>query len=649
MRAKIISFLILFFYLNGFGQSKIQLPSIFSDHIVLQQKMQVPVWGNSLPNASIKVQLGGFISQTKANAEGKWMLRLPEMNAGGPFVMKIWDTDTIRIEDVMIGEVWLASGQSNMAMTVSNIVANSEKEIAEANYPNLRFFNVNNTPASLPLQNMDKSEWKLCTSALVKDFSAVAYFFGRELLKNKKVAVGIIHTSKGATSVEAWMSSEMLKTHPDFTAKVDEFDTDPIKWNAYLKKSMGADRLRDSISKAAKVGIQMGVQQKDFDDSKWNVSQYPMDMGSIKLNGYWGFVWFRKTIEISNKTKLANLKLDIPITANRFEIYMNGQPIEIKDYKSSGTQFFFVNAKQLNHGKNVLAIRIFQHWATGRIGLKDVEANLVSMDNKIKISLAGNWSYNSTIEPEVPQWQDYYNKNTVLYNGGIAPLIPFGIKGAIWYQGENNAGKAYQYRTLFPMLIEDWRVRWGQGYFPFLFVQLANYRDKQAEPVDNDWAELREAQSLTLKYPNTGMAVTIDIGEANDIHPKNKLEVGKRLFLLAQSLAYGENIVCSGPVYQSMKNEASKIRISFTSIGSGLNTINNQALKGFAIAGEDKKFYWADAVIDGNSIIVSSIKVPNPVAVRYAWAANPDGNLYNKEGLPASPFRTDQWKGITEK
>ena len=237
----------------------------------------------------------------------------------------------------------------------------------------------------------------------------------------------------------------------------------------------------------------------------------------------------------------------------------------------------------------------------------------------------------------------------MLYNGGIASVIPYGIKGVIWYQGENNAGKAYQYRTLFPMMIEDWRVRWGQGYFPFLFVQLANFRDKQTEPVDNDWAELREAQLLTLKYPKTGMVVTTDIGDANDIHPKNKLEVGKRLFLAAQYIAYGENVVYSGPVYQSMKIEGAKILLSFTCSGSGLKAGNNLPLKGFAIAGDDQKFVWADAVIKGNDIVVSSGNVSKPVAVRYAWEGNPDGNLFNKEGLPASAFRTDQWMGITEK
>lgn len=651
MRRIILSVLFLITYLGGFGQAenKIQLPSIFSDHIVLQQKMQVPVWGNAQPNSIVMVQLAGFTGTTKANAEGKWMIRLPEMNAGGPFEMKIWDKDTIKVKDVMIGEVWLASGQSNMEYRVgTGVGSNTEQEIADANYPNLRYFSVNRQTSSVPLQNMGSAEWKPCTSLSVKDMSAVAYFFGRELLKNKNIAVGIINASWGATSVETWMSAEMLKSHPDFTKKVEEFDTDPVRWKAFVQKNIEADRSRDSISNAARIGVTKGVQLKNYDDSFWKMTEYPMDMSSINLSGYWGFVWFRKSIEIDKEIKLNDFTLQIPISGRSFEIYINGKPIEIKEDKVSKKQTFLIHGKQLAKGKNVIAIRLLANWGSANVGIKDVEANLVSLDNKTKINLSGEWRFNSKIEPEIPQWQDYYNKINVLYNGEISSLIPYGIKGAIWYQGENNAGKAYQYRTLFPMLIEDWRVRWGQGYFPFLFVQLANFRDKLAEPADNDWAELREAQQMTLKYPNTGMAVTIDIGEANDIHPKNKLDVGKRLYLAAQRVAYGENIVSSGPVYEAMKTEGSKIRISFTSTGTGLIAGKAQFLKGFAIAGEDKKFYWAEAVIDGNEIIVSSAKVSNPVAVRYSWASNPDGNLYNREGLPASPFRTDHWKGITE-
>jgi len=651
MQRIVLSILFIVTYLNGFGQAeyKIQLPSIFSDHIVLQQKMQIPVWGIAHPGSLVMVELAGFTGTTKANSDGKWLIRLPEMNASGPFEMKIWDKDTVIVKDVMIGEVWLASGQSNMEFRVGTGVGpHTAQEISDANYPNLRYFSVNRQTSSVPLQNMGSAEWKPCTSLSVKDMSAVAYFFGREILKNKNVAVGIINASWGATSVETWMSEEMLKTHPDFTKKVEEFKTDPNQWKAFVQKNIQADRSRDSISKTAISGITAGVHLKEFDDSQWNRTEYPMDMSSINFGGYWGFIWFRKTIDIGKEMKLTDFTLQIPISGRSFDIYINGKPVEIKEDKITKNQIFRVNGKQLAKGRNVVAIRLLVNWGSANLGLKEVEAKLLSIDNKTKIDLTGEWHFNGKIEPEIPQWQDYYNKINVLYNGEISSLIPYGIKGVIWYQGENNADKAYQYRTLFPMLIEDWRVRWGQGYFPFLFVQLANFRDKQADPADNNWAELREAQQMTLKYPNTGMAVTIDIGDANDIHPKNKLEVGKRLYLASQRVAYGENVVSSGPIYKSMKIEGSKIRISFNSAGTGLTASKTLPLKGFAIAGEDKKFYWADAEIEGNDIIVSAAKVSAPVAVRYSWASNPDGNLFNKEGLPASPFRTDQWKGITE-
>jgi len=263
--------------------------------------------------------------------------------------------------------------------------------------------------------------------------------------------------------------------------------------------------------------------------------------------------------------------------------------------------------------------------------------------------LTGAWQFNETIEPKLPVMNNSPNQPAVLYNAMIHPLIPYGIKGVIWYQGESNAGRAYQYRSIFPAMIEDWRVNWGIGDFPFLFVQLANYKERKPEPADDDWAELREAQLMTLRLPNTGMAVTIDIGEADDIHPRNKQDVGKRLALAAQKVAYGEDIVYSGPSYESMEVDGDTIRLTFTNVGGGLMKLPDEEVKGFAIAGEDQQFVWAEAKITGeNQVAVASPKVKNPAAVRYGWASNPEVNLYNEEGLPASPFRTDDWKGITQ-
>ena len=621
----------------------LKLASIFGDHMVIQQGINAPVWGTADPGSQIEVKFEGFVSFAKTGTDGKWILRLPVMEAGGPFEMKIISTDTTILKDVMVGEVWLTSGQSNMEWTMgSGVGPDTDNEIANANLPDIRFFNVPRKTCSIPLKDMDSQNWTICTPGSVKSLSAVSYFFARELYRHKGVAVGIISSSWGATSAEAWISSEMLATHPDFREKILSSDSDTTKWNSYVRKSIKADRDRDIIAATSRNGIETGAILPEYDDSGWKSCSYPIDMPGMGLNGYWGLVWLRKSIDFTQKINLKKMRLVLDILAKDAIFYINGNEVA---HLINPAKEIIIDIKPgiIHQGHNVLSVRLYVNWGSAHIGTKNDESYFLSDDNKVKLSLEGEWKFNSEIEPPVAQWQDYYNKLTVLYNARIAPVIPYGIRGVIWYQGENNAGNASQYRSLLPLLIEDWRVRWQLGYFPFLYVQLANYMEKKPEPVESDWAELREAQLMTLNYPNTGMAVTIDIGDPNDIHPRNKLDVGKRLNLLARKIAYGENIVASGPIFKSAKTEEKKIRISFISIGSGLAIKDGNVLKGFAIAGSDKKFCWADAVIEGENILVSSNKVSDPQAVRYSWENNPDGNLINNEGLPASPFRTDNW------
>ncbi|MGD9328395.1 MAG: sialate O-acetylesterase, partial [Cyclobacteriaceae bacterium] len=321
--------------------------------------------------------------------------------------------------------------------------------------------------------------------------------------------------------------------------------------------------------------------------------------------------------------------------------------------RGEGSKFVNIEipGKLLRKGKNVITVRVANGWRN-RVTFMGPGTDMLITDseNTVKVALHGEWKYNNQLEELFPEEVIRYSHYPgVLFNGMINPVLPYSLTGAIWYQGESNAGRAYQYRTLFPKMIEDWRVRWGQGYFPFLFVQLANFESRQEEPGESDWAELREAQLMTLKYPNTGMAVIIDIGEADDIHPRNKQDVGGRLYQAARKIAYGEDVVYSGPIYRQMKVDGDKIEINFNNTGSGLVLKNNDTGSGFAIAGEDKKFFWADVEIVNNKVVVSSEKVKDPVAVRYAWDKNPVCTLYNTEGLPASPFRTDSWKGITER
>jgi sialate O-acetylesterase len=476
--------------------------------MVLQRGRQVPIWGTAAPGERVTVLLGTQRLSAVADDEGKWSVTLPAMKAGGPYTLVIAGRNTIALRDVLVGDVWVCSGQSNMQWSVQGS-ANATEEVAAANYPQIRLFSVPQVAADAP-QSDCQGAWVECSPATIPGFSAVGYFFGRELHKALNVPVGLINTSWGGTPAEAWTSRPSLETCELCTPILE-------RWDAALA---------DLPNIKAKY---------DADMAKWRE-----DAATAKAEG----------------------KPEPP--------------------------------------------RPGAHWALNKA------------------------------------WQP-----AALYNGMIAPLIPFGIRGAIWYQGESNAGRAYQYRELFPAMIRDWRRNWGAGQFPFLFVQLANFMARKPDPGESAWAELREAQLMTLSLPKTGMAVIIDIGDANDIHPKNKQDVGLRLALAAERIAYKQNVAYSGPMYRSMTIEGSTIRLRFKDTDGGLVAKDGPGLKGFAIAGEDKRFVWADAQIEGNTVVVWSDQVPKPVAVRYAWADNPECNLYNGAGLPASPFRTDDWPGTT--
>lgn len=471
-------------------RAELKVHSLFQEHMVLQADFNCPVWGTVEPGEEISVSIAGQKKTAKAGADGKWSLKLDPMKAGGPHEMTVAGRNTVTIADVLVGEVWVCSGQSNMEMVVNSCL-NVAEEKASANFPMVRHFLVKKNPQESPVADVSGS-WKLTTPENVGGFTAVGYFFGRELHQKLNVPVGLIHTSWGGTAAELWTSKPVLEGNEVLKPIVDNF-------------------------------------------------------------------------------------------SKRMENYEK----QVAGYKEA------------------------------------VE----------KAKAEGKPAPKAPSKPMAP---------SCLYNGMIAPVLPYGIKGAIWYQGESNAGAAKQYQTLFPEMIKNWRKDWGQGDFPFGFVQLANFMARKDLPADSNWAELREAQTMTLSLPKTGMAVIIDIGDAKDIHPKNKQDVGKRLSLWAQSQVYGKDIVYSSPLYEAMKVEDGKARISFKHTGTGL-VAKGDKLTGFSIAGEDKNFVWADAKIDGNTVVVSSDKVAKPAAVRYAWADNPDCNLYNKEGLPASPFRTDDW------
>ncbi len=489
----------------------LEVAAPFSSHMVLQRDRDIPVWGTHSPDASITVRFAGQSASTTADASGKWQVNFPALPAGGKYTLQVSScNENIAMQNIIMGDIWICSGQSNMQWSVKNSLS-SAAEIAAATFPDIRLLTLPRKTSAEPIDTFDAS-WTPCSPETIAGFSAVGYFFGREVHGTTGVPIGLISTNWGGTPAEAWTSLETLRSNPDFAPMLERRET-------FLKQQ--ANR--------------------------------------------------------------AAMDPPVPMTAQE---------------------------KKAHRPQNIAGM---------------------------------------------------------LYNAMISPLIQVPIRGAIWYQGESNAGRAEQYETLFPAMIENWRAVWNQGDFPFYFVQLANFKERNQQPVDDAWAELRDAQFQTLKLPNTGMAVAIDIGEAKDIHPKNKQDVGKRLALWALAQDYQiteptgslgtlpligrwfqQPITYSGPLYQGSKTEGSQIVIQFDHTADGLATSDGNAPVGFAIAGEDRQFVWADAVIEGNTVVVSHPKIGAPVAVRYGWSTNPEVNLINSAGLPASPFRTDDWPGITD-
>lgn len=491
------------------GRADVRLPALISDNMVLQQKAPASVWGTAGPNEKVAVTIDGKSASTVAGEDGKWSVKLENLKAGGPYEMTIAGSNTITIQNVAVGDVWVCSGQSNMEFKVAR-AKDAPAETEAAKFPMIRMFTVGLKIANTP-QSDCTGKWEVCDPQTVPGFSAVGYFFGREIHQKMKMPVGLIHSSWGGTPAEAWTAKKALEGSPEFKPILDRAEQEAREYPA--KKA-----------------------------------EYDKQFAAWKAE--------------SEKAKAA------------------GQPVP-----------------------------------------------------------------RAPIAPRGPGTPYYLSG---LFNGMISPLLPYAIKGTIWYQGESNAARAREYRKLFPAMIQNWREAWGRGDFPFLFVQLANFgnsQPKKTEPADSTWAELREAQTMTLKTPKTAMAVTIDIGEEGDVHPKNKQDVGHRLALAARSMVYGkEEVVASGPMFDSMKVIGNKVHLTFNQVDGGLVAKGGEDLKGFAIAGEDKKFAWADAKIEGRKVVLRADQVNKPVAVRYAWADAPVCNLFNKAGLPAAPFRTDDWE-----
>lgn len=641
----------LLFFINQVARADVKLPALIGDNMVLQRDASIKVWGWADPGEKITLEFLSKKQTVKTGKDGKWTMVLSPLPAGGPYEMVIKGKNTITIKNILVGDVWLASGQSNMEFQLKDVI-NSKQEIESANIDEIRLNTIARSYALKPKQSMSSAGWDVCSQGNATNFSAVAYLFGRELYLKYMVPIGIIHSSWGGTYIELWTSTDGLKDFPELTKPLKEFKPEEIsaleiyqeKWDSWYNEFGAIDRGR--------LQGKTSWTDPELNTDGWVKMKQPGIWSTTKeLKGYAGVVWFRKEINIPADLSGNSAEISLGNIFYMDSVFVNGQFVG----SSSGygkKRVYKIPSDLLNAGSNVIVVRVLGNPGIG--GISGSANNLFVQSGLKKIPLAGDWLYKTgpdistlpeevtvkginKIMPQVP---------TLLYNAMIAPLVPYSIKGAIWYQGESNADnmeEALQYYSLFPAMINDWRKQWGYD-FPFLFVQLAGYQPDNAEPSDYAWAHLREAQSQTLSLPNTGMAAAIDIGEVNDIHPKNKQDVAHRLFLAAEKVAYNKDVVFSGPTFKRMKVEGDKIRLSFDNLGTGLLIKNKYGyISGFAIAGADKKFVWAKAFQEGTDVIVYADDVVNPEAVRYNWGNSPDGNLYNKENLPAVPFRTDDW------
>lgn len=623
----------------------LSLPKLFADHAVLQRDVEVPVWGWAAPGETVQVRIAGQTQTAVADKDGKWQLRLAPHPAGGPYEMTVQGKDTLVLKDLMFGEVWLCSGQSNMQWTLKDFGIKPDSLLDNA--PDIRLFSVGIDLDYFPKKDVKSGFWQAASVATVSGFSATAYLFGRYLHQQLKVPIGLISSNLGATSIETWMSAGALKPFSQFAPLVDQM-VGPGKNFDQINADLKAFRAKwdDKYYFKNDPGIAQHWENPATDISDWKDMAVPNFWEDAGLPNYDGSVWFRKEFDMP-----ANFTADtFNIALNQIDDYdiawVNGVKIG-ESFGCRNWRNYFFPANILKPKGNVLVVRVFDTGGKGGMYTNAFWGNPI---------LVGNWKYKPGVQIDAAKFPkpvapngSFFTHPTLLYNGNIAPLQPYAIKGAIWYQGESNVDHAAEYADLLPVMIKDWRQHWGQGEFPFLVVQLANYYPEQPQPAESEWAELRASQMMALSLPNTAIASAIDIGEADNIHPKNKQDLAIRLGLAARKLAYHEDITASGPVFQAVAIEGNQIRISFSSVGGGLTAKNKYGyLRGFAVAGTDKVFHWAIAYVQGNSVVVFSPAVPQPVAVRYAWADNPGPlDLYNAEGLPALPFRTDNWSYFT--
>jgi sialate O-acetylesterase len=651
MRHKTVFLIATLAFAAGTLRANPSLPHILSDHMVLQRDAEIRIWGWAEPGEKISANLGESTREGVAAADGRWELDLPPMPAGGPFVLRIQGKTTVEIKDVMIGEVWIASGQSNMTFALSG-AATGDEAIRQADQPQIRLFTVPGRVAVTPQADTLPASWKTCTPEAAKEFSAVAYFFAERLEKSLQVPVGIILSAWPGSGGEEWTDAESLRAEPILKPILERWNASPAGVRSFATEPAAFDLEFDDFELLPAAGSST---------EPLVLSNFDNGLATVSLSGEWTYSW--------KDAPQTSFSVVSPGRGGRgYAIRVSGR---VGEMDSARLQAAFRVENATVDLSSYVGVRFWVR-GEGEFRLQALQPTITDADNYEGATL------NATPEwkPATIWFKDLKQEGwgvvmpftasalsglallampdvgypprppAGLYDGMIAPLEPCRIRGAVWYQGEGNGWRGYQYRWLLPALIRTWRNGWREGDFPFLIVELPNY-GTSPELGNSLWAELREAQFLASKtVPNTGLAVTIDLGDPKNLHPPRKKEVGERLALWALGTTYGQEIVYSGPLYESMRVEGNQVRIEFRLFGSQLVALGG-TLKGFSVSGQDRKFHWANARIEGDAVIVSSVDVGSPVAVRYDWANSPDGNLSNTQGLTASPFRTDDWPGET--
>jgi sialate O-acetylesterase len=616
--------------------------SIFGDNMVLQRGKPNTIWGWSDSGDTVRVQIGDNTASGVAGPDRRWQLKIQPPAAGGPYTVKITGHQTVELQNVMVGDVWLCAGQSNMQFGLRQARTGPE-DVKTANNPEIRFFTVGEH-AAYHHTDVPQGSWKVVSPETADRISAVAYYFAREVQKETHIPIGLVVDAVGGTPAESWTSAAALQKLKDFEPPLAELqrviNAGGPEYGNYVM----------SWYDQYDIGLKGNWAAPGVDASDWKPVTIPGGFAELGVPDAPALVWFRKEITLPDPLPTGRATLSLGIVEKMDTAYVNGVQVGGSSWVENPRNYF-IRPGVLKPGKNVITIRVFKTLPDGGFMSKPDDLHLVLGDQTL-IPLAGKWQGKVSVDARPPHplpigYQNWPVMPSVLYEGMVAPLVPLAITGALWYQGEENSERAYEYRKILPAMIADWRSAFGQGNFPFYVVSLPGYKPRSATPTEDVWAETRESQAVTVAtVPNTCLAVTIDTGDADNIHGKDKIPVGDRLARCALANYYGKKVVFEGPTIKSVERLPNSIRLHFTHTEGGL--VNRGDKLEFTIAGDDRKWVWADARIEGDTIVVSSPSVPNPREVRYAWQSNPSATLFNGAGLPAAPFRTDKWPGITD-